>query len=199
MTELSAESPPVSVPYLVLIGPPAAGKSRLGKKVARLLKVPFIDTDRRIVARYGPIAKFFSEHGEQRYREIERVEVQLALSEGAVVALGGGAIVHAATQTDLAQHRVALITVSEAVVATRILGASRPLVQGVETWSKLVESRREIYERLATRTWDTSDRPIDQIASEIADWVGAQTHPADDLVEHGAPVSESSPAKDPHS
>ncbi len=160
-----------SVPHLILIGPPAAGKTRLGKRVARILGIPFVDTDRRIVALYGPIPQIFSEHGEPRYREIERVEVVKALKEPAVVALGGGAIMHAATQADLATQRVALVTVSEAAVAARILGASRPLIRGVETWSKLVESRREIYERLATHTWDTSHRPIDQIATEIADWV----------------------------
>lgn len=199
MTNSAGEGSPVSAstPHLVLIGPPAAGKSRLGKRIARLLKVPFIDTDRRIVARYGPIAQIFGEHGEARYREIERVEVQRALSEAAVVALGGGAIVHAATQADLAAHRVALITVSEAAVATRILGASRPLIQGVETWSKLVESRREIYERLAARSWDTSDRPIEQIAVEIAAWVAAETHPAEQVPNRAVPVSEISLAKDP--
>jgi shikimate kinase len=158
-------------PYLVLIGPPAAGKTRLGKRVAKLLKVPFIDTDRRIVAKYGAIPEIFRTHGEAHYRELERAEVSRALSERAVVALGGGAIVNLDTQRDLAALRVALITVSEEAVASRILGSSRPLVSGVEGWSKLVEGRREIYERLATRSWDTSNRPIDQVANEMAAWI----------------------------
>ena len=128
--------PVAETPHLILIGPPAAGKTRLGKKIARILGVPFIDTDRRIVALYGPIPQIFTELGEARYREIERGEVVKALGESAIVALGGGAIVHSATQDDLANHRVALVTVSEAAVAARILGASRPLIQGVETWSK---------------------------------------------------------------
>lgn len=162
-------------PLLVLIGPPAAGKSRLGKRVARLLRVTFIDTDRRIVAKYGPIAEIFRLHGEAHYRELERAEVKLALAERAVVALGGGAIVNADTQQDLAAQRVALITVSEDAVASRIVGSVRPLINGVEGWSKLVESRRHIYERLATRTWDTSHRPIDHIATEIAEWISADT------------------------
>jgi shikimate kinase len=79
-------------PLLVLIGAPAAGKTRLGKRVAKILNVPFIDTDKRIVAKHGVIATIFAEHGEDRFRELERDEVLAALSENAVVALGGGAV-----------------------------------------------------------------------------------------------------------
>jgi shikimate kinase len=164
-------TPEAGLPYLVLIGPPAAGKTRLGKRVARILAVPFVDTDRRIVAGYGPIAQIFSEYGEKSYRGLERAEVSKALGERAVVALGGGAIIDPMTQSDLLAHRVALITVSPDAVAARILGTGRPLITGIDTWSELVASRREIYERLATRTWDTSHRPIDQIAAEIASWI----------------------------
>ena len=48
-------------PLLVLIGPPGAGKTRLGKRVARILGAPFIDTDRSIVAVHGPIADIFGQ------------------------------------------------------------------------------------------------------------------------------------------
>ena len=168
---MTDRTPEPGRPHLVLIGPPAAGKSRLGKRIARILGVPFVDTDRRIVAGNGPIAQIFSEHGEKHYRALERAEVKKALGERAVVALGGGAIIDPVTQADLLAHRVALITVSPDAVAARILGTSRPLITGIETWSALVASRREIYERLATRTWDTSHRPIDQIAAEIAGWI----------------------------
>ncbi|MES2170058.1 MAG: shikimate kinase [Actinomycetota bacterium] len=153
-------------PLVVLIGPPGAGKTRLGKRVARILGVPFIDTDRRIVAGHGPIADIFAQLGEPHFRAIERSVVAKALTESAVVSLGGGAILDRETQADLATHRVAMIT-----VALRIAGGKRPLVRGVEDWSALVEARRATYERLAARSWDTSDRPLDGIAVEIADWV----------------------------
>jgi len=48
---------------VVLIGAPGAGKTRTGKRLARLLGVPFIDTDKRIVAAHGPIATIFEDHG----------------------------------------------------------------------------------------------------------------------------------------
>lgn len=172
-------------PHVVLIGPPGAGKTRLGKRVARILKVPFIDTDRRIVAKYGPIADIFAQRGEEVFRRLEREEVAQALTEAAVVSLGGGAMLHADSQEELSRHRVALITVTPEAVAVRIAGSARPLVSGIDQWSALVESRRAIYERLATSTWDTSSRPIDQIAEEIAEWAAALV--AETVAEKEAP------------
>ena len=69
--------------------------------------------------------------------------------------------------------------ISAEAVANRI-GTRRPLLRegGVEAWEKLVEARREIYERLATRSWDTSSRPIDDIASEVAEWIRPETEQA---------------------
>lgn len=160
-------------PHLVLIGPPGAGKTRLGKRIARILRVDFVDTDRRIVARHGPIAQIFAEQGEAAFRRYEREVVAQALTEPAVISLGGGAVLDAETQRELAEHPVVLVTVSPEAVEARIAGSKRPLLaDGLESWSRLVESRREIYRRLATGTWDTSVRPLDQIAAEIADWIG---------------------------
>ena len=159
-------------PHLVLIGPPGAGKTRLGKKVARLLGADFIDTDRRIVSTHGPIAEIFAAHGEAYFRRLERAEVTRALAEAAVISLGGGAVLDPGTQADLLLQRVALVTVSPEAVEARITGSSRPLIAGgIDAWTRLVETRREIYEKLASRAWDTSHRPIDQIAAEMADWV----------------------------
>lgn len=159
-------------PILVVIGAPGAGKTRVGKRVARLLRAPFVDTDRRVVLRHGPIAQVFSGRGEAHFRRIERIEVARALGERAVVSLGGGAVLDTDTQRDLAGLPVALMTVSAEAVAGRI-GTKRPLLRdgGVAAWEKLVAGRQELYERLASRTWDTSDRPVDQIAAEVADWV----------------------------
>lgn len=169
--ERVSEATPTVGPLLVLIGPPGAGKTRLGKRVARILGAPFIDTDRTIVAAHGAIAEIFAQHGEAHFRAIERSVVAKSLTERAVVSLGGGAILNTDTQADLAEQPVVLITVSAEVIALRIAGTVRPLVTGISDWSALVAARRETYERLAKMTWDTSSRPIDAIAMEIADWV----------------------------
>jgi shikimate kinase len=163
-------------PVVVLIGAPGAGKTRLGKRIARTLGVSFIDTDKRVVAGHGPIPAIFAEHGEPRFRELERAEVARALSEHGVVALGGGAVLDEDTQHDLSDQRVAQLSVTVEAVAKRISGDKRPLVDGVAAWSALVEKRRPIYDRLADRTFDTSSRPLDAIADEIVGWIKETTH-----------------------
>lgn len=176
-------------PLLVLIGPPAAGKSRIGSRVARELGVRFIDTDRVIVREHGPIPRIFAERGETHFRALERDTVRRALTgdlidtgEDCVVALGGGAVLDPDTQVELEDHRVALITVTAEAVRDRLKNSKRPLLaprigdstdsaDSTARWERLVEARRPIYESLADAVWDTSHRPVTQIALQIAEWV----------------------------
>jgi shikimate kinase len=158
-------------PVVVLIGAPAAGKTRLGKRIAKLLDVPFIDTDKRIVAEHGMIASLFRDHGEAHFRALERAAVASALREHAVVALGGGAVLDEETQRDLDGLRVVQLTVSPEAVEGRIAGDKRPLVNGIEAWTALVEARRPLYDRLTTRTFDTSHLPLDHIAADVVGWI----------------------------
>ncbi len=156
---------------VVLIGAPAAGKTRVGKRVARRLELPFIDTDAVIVAQHGPIAEIFDTRGEAAFRELEAEAVQDALTQRAVVALGGGAVMTPAVANAVREHPVVLLTVSAQAAAARLDPETRPLVRnGIEAWERLVESRASTYAALAEATWDTSSRPIDHIAHEIADW-----------------------------
>lgn len=163
-----------SGPLVVLIGAPGAGKTRTGKRVARLLNVPFVDTDRRIVAAHGPIPEIFRDHGEPHFRVLEREQVALALTEPAVVSLGGGAVLDAETQTDLARHRVVQLTVSSDAFAERMRAGKRPLVTSIESWEALVSARQPIYDRLAQLTLETSRRPLDGVAHEIVQWLEKQ-------------------------
>jgi len=158
---------------IVFIGPSGAGKSRLGKRVARLLDVPFADTDKTITAEHGPIPQIFREHGEPHFRALERDAVVRGLAGDGILSLGGGAILDADTQRDLADHRVVFLTITPEAVAPRIAGdADRPLVQnGVADWVALNAPRWEIYKRLADATFDTSHRPNDKLAEEVAAWL----------------------------
>lgn len=158
---------------IVFIGPSGAGKSRLGKRVARLLGVPFADSDRMIVAEHGPIPQIFADFGEAHFRALERETVHRALQGEGVLSLGGGAVLDPDTQRELADHRVVLLTITPEAVARRLAGdTDRPLVRnGVQDWVALNEPRWPIYERLADVTFDTSQRPNDQIAKEVAAWL----------------------------
>lgn len=158
-------------PPVVLIGPMGAGKTRLGKRVARILATGFQDTDHMIVVENGPISAIFDEHGEPHFRALERDAVARALSSDDVVALGGGAVLAPETRALLAEHRVVLVTVSAEAVATRIGDGRRPLVRGgISDWERIYAERRPIYEKLAQFTVDTSHRPIDVLAQEVAEW-----------------------------
>jgi shikimate kinase len=162
-----------SGPVLVMIGPMGAGKTRVGKRVAKLLGTGFVDTDKAIVAAHGPIAAIFDEHGEEYFRALERDAVAAALATDGVVSLGGGAVLDPETRRRLADLRVAFLTVSADAVADRLSGGTRPLVRGggVADWERIFEQRRPIYEELATATFDTSRRPYTRIAEEVARWL----------------------------
>lgn len=156
---------------VVLIGAPGAGKSRTGRRVARLIGAPVIDTDKEIVAGHGPIPRIFAEHGEAHFRRLERAAVERALREPAVVTLGGGAVVDPETQADLAGYPVVQLTMSHETARQRIGGAKRPLARDPEAWARLVAQRQSIYDRLAGLTVDTSEQSLDDVAQQIVDWL----------------------------
>lgn len=164
---------------IVLIGPPAAGKTKLGRVLAWQLGAKFVDTDRRVVAEHGPIPEIFAEHGEAVFRQWERQAVAKALGEDAVVSLGGGAVLDPGTQADLADEQVLLLTTTAEAVAARLDG-DRPLASGVADWQKLVEARMPIYRRLAKHTIDTSAMPAVAIIAEASAWAEGVLRPEEE-------------------
>jgi shikimate kinase len=167
----------VSLPraLAVLVGPMASGKSKIGRRVANELRVDVIDTDKTIVAEFGAIADIFAEQGEKAFRAIEREHVARALSEPAIVSLGGGAVLDADTQHDLERLPVVYLTVTPEAVAWRINNDKRPLLaeNGLQRWKEIFAERRPIYERLASITIDTSSGRLDDMAANIAQWIRA--------------------------
>ncbi len=158
---------------LVLVGPMGAGKSSIGRKVARRLELPFTDTDAVIAREHGSIPALFASRGESQFRAIERDAVVAALASGGVVALGGGAVLYAATRADLAHHRVVLLTVAPEVVRARIGGSNRPLLNDGDPlvrWQRIYDDRRTLYEEVADVTFDSSVGHISAIATAIAEW-----------------------------
>ena len=97
-------------PKAVLVGMPGSGKSTIGRRLAKAMGVPLLDTDAKIVETTGrSIADIFSKDGEQEFRRIEEDVVRAALAEhDGIVSLGGGAITSPGVREALAGHTVDL-------------------------------------------------------------------------------------------
>jgi len=139
--------------HLALIGFMGAGKSRLGRELARLTQRPFVDTDREIEKRHGPIDELF-ERGEPEFRRIEEQIVAEALAgPTAVIALGGGAVVSEATRKRLRRTAfVAWVTVDVDTAWSRVRNSGRPLARDRERFGRLFEEREVLYDVLAQGT-----------------------------------------------
>ncbi|MEV8133748.1 shikimate kinase [Microbacterium aurantiacum] len=166
---------------IVLVGPMGAGKTSIGRRVARDLGVGFSDTDKIVVRDHGPIPQIFVEHGEAHFRELEHHAVAEALRAGGVVALGGGAILDARTRSLLETHRVVLLTVSPQTVAGRLHGDDRPLLAGddaLERWKRIWTERRPLYDSVADVTFDTSRGPLSRVVDSVTAWVRGTDAPS---------------------
>lgn len=162
-------------PLLVLVGPMGAGKTSIGRRVARATGLRFIDTDKAIAQEHGPIPAIFAEHGEAQFRIWEREQVAEAIAGGGVISLGGGAVLAAQTRRLLSTVPVVLLTVSPEAVAMRITGTERPLLHGEEDplqrWTRIFAERRALYEEVADARFDTSRVPMSRVADQIVEWM----------------------------
>jgi shikimate kinase len=145
------------MPRLILIGPPGCGKSTVGAALANKLSIEFIDTDSAIEASYGhKISDIFVDKGEEFFRDLEFTTLTKSLSvSDCVLSLGGGAPIASRAQDLLksSQTPVFFLDVSLAVAAPRVgFNRDRPLLLGNPRaqWQSLAETRRPIYESLAS-------------------------------------------------
>jgi shikimate kinase len=159
-------------PLVVLVGPPGAGKSTVGRLVAERRGVGFRDTDADVEQVAGQsISDIFVDQGEAAFRALERAAVEHALAEhDGVLALGGGAVVDDDTRARLAPHRVVFLDVGLADAAARVgFNRDRPLLLGNPRGQlrSMLAQRRPLYAQVATVTVPTDGRTPADIAADV--------------------------------
>jgi len=150
-----------------------AGKTSIGKKLARRLGAGFADSDRVVVQRHGAIADIFEAEGESAFRAKEREVVSELLASDGVVSLGGGAVLDRSTRASLADLPVVMLSVSESAVESRLSGSHRPLLSrgGMDAWRLIAAEREPLYRDLASVVVDTSHRPVSRVVDDIVTWL----------------------------
>jgi shikimate kinase len=167
----------VTGPALVLVGPPASGKTTVGTAVAAACGLAFRDTDRDVEAGTGTtVADLFVQQGEPHFRALEEQAVARAVAEhDGVLALGGGAVTSAATRELLVAHgrsggAVVWLDVDVASAARRVgFSRDRPLlaVNPRAMLRTMLEQRAPLYAEVATQRVPTAGRTPEEVVAEV--------------------------------
>ena len=174
---------PASLPgnAVFLVGFMGAGKSSVGRVLGQRLNWIFEDLDDRVEAREGrKVPEIFREAGESAFRRAEHAALQQILKElgggvARIVALGGGAFVQQENAALLKASGVPTVFLDapaeelweRCCAQSAEAGTERPLLQSMDQFRRLYESRRHSYSNAYLKV-QTGSRPVDAIAAEIA-------------------------------
>ena len=161
---------------LYLVGPMGAGKSAVGRQLARMLHMEFVDSDDEIEARTGvDIAFIFEKEGEAGFRTREaKVIEQLTLKQGLVLATGGGAILDEKTRSNLGARGFVVYLetgIDQQLERTR-RGRERPLLKDGdprEVLERLMAIRDPLYREISDLVVRTDGRRVNAVARDIVD------------------------------
>ena len=157
-----------------LVGPMGAGKSTIGRQLARSLGLEFIDSDREIEARTGvDIPLIFELEGEDGFRHREQDVIDsLTQQQGIVLATGGGAVLSSANRRHLAARGlvVYLHTSVNQQLQRTAHDRNRPLLQTDNPGQKLqqlMKIRDPLYREIADLTIDTDGCRVREVVGKI--------------------------------
>jgi len=163
---------------IFLIGPMGSGKTTIGRMLAEVLSLKFVDLDLEIEKKCGAnIPWIFDMEGEEGFRKREsRMLLELASKAGVVLATGGGAIISETNRNTLKNN--GFVVYLDAPVG-RLLertshDRSRPLLQvgnPREVLEKLALNRDRLYQEVADLVLITDKRKPQLVADEIANEV----------------------------
>ncbi|TBU92164.1 shikimate kinase AroK [Stutzerimonas kirkiae] len=159
---------------IILVGPMGAGKSTIGRLLAKELHLPFKDSDKVIEQRTGAsIPLIFDVEGEQGFREREHAVIaDLCQAGGLVLATGGGAVLREDNRAALkAGGRIIYLRTSvEQQLARTARDRNRPLLQTADPRQKLTELmalRDPLYRSIADIIIETDERPPRNVVVQI--------------------------------
>ncbi|PID49738.1 MAG: shikimate kinase [Proteobacteria bacterium] len=160
---------------IILVGLMGAGKSTIGRQLAKRYHLDFIDTDKVIEERTGvPITTIFEIEGEDGFRDREEQVIrELAGLPGKVIATGGGSVIRAINRECIkSATTVIYLRASAEQLYSRIRhDRSRPLMQSakpLETLRKLLQIREPYYLEVATIVMPTGRQKIPHILNVIS-------------------------------
>ena len=163
---------------IFLIGPMGAGKSAVGRHLARTLHLTFVDSDDEVESRTGvDIAFIFEKEGEEGFRKREAAAIDdLTKMDGIVLATGGGAVIDADTRSHLGGRGlvVYLYTTVDQQVSRTKKGRERPLLESGDRHGileELLQQRDPLYREIADLVVETDGRKVHSVASEIIEAV----------------------------
>lgn len=163
---------------IFLVGPMGAGKSSVGKELARQLDMDFYDTDEVIEQRAGAdIGWIFDLEGESGFRKREEIVIaDLTQHSHIVLATGGGSIVDEVNRKALASRgTVVYLELSLDYQKTRTLyDVRRPLLRvdnRQEVLIRLMEEREPLYQSIADFRVLTDDRSVRKVVGDIIAWI----------------------------
>jgi shikimate kinase len=159
---------------LFLVGLPGAGKSTLGRQLARRLGKQFVDADAELERRLGvTIPTIFEIEGEASFRDREEAElVELAARSNIVLATGGGVVIRAANRDRLKANGtvVYLHALPETLRERTRRGRHRPLLNTADPGARLVElyaARDPLYRDVAAWVVESGRDEIARFAREL--------------------------------
>lgn len=151
-----------------------AGKSAVGRQLAKLLHLEFIDSDEEIETRTGVDIPFiFEKEGEEGFRKREvKVIDELSQKDGVVLATGGGAISDADSRNRLGArgYVIYLYTSVKQQLERTQRGRNRPMLGSGDpekVLEELMKSRDPLYREIADLIVDTDGRRVHTVAREI--------------------------------
>lgn len=151
-----------------------AGKSAVGRQLARTLHLTFVDSDDEIESRTGVDIPFiFEKEGEGGFRKREAAVIDdLTRMDGVVLATGGGAVLSADNRSNLGGRGlvVYLYTSVDQQVTRTEKGRERPLLENGdprEILEDLLQQRDPLYREIADLVVETDGRRVHAVASQI--------------------------------